>query len=104
MRRAQVELLLIVVAIIGLHSFKDSRTAFINGKLSPNSPGESVVAINGKDSVKSLNQNGYFGMRVKPGTWKLVISDKEQVINVVREHIMVNEGQRINLGEIRLAD
>jgi hypothetical protein len=104
MRKAQLELLLIVIAIIGIHSFRNSQGGFINGKLYPNSAGESVLAISGKDSVKSMSKNGYFGMRVKPGTWKVVISDKEQITNVVREHLLVNEGQNINLGEIRLSE
>ena len=36
--------------------------------------------------------------------WKVVVSDREQVKNVVRENLLVNEGQNINLGVIRIAE
>jgi hypothetical protein len=104
MRRAHLELLLIVMAVLGLHLMRNTQTGFINGKLYPLNPGELVLAINGKDSVRSVSRNGYFAMKVRPGTWKLVISGKEQVRNVVREHLLVNEGQMVNLGEIRLTE
>ena len=70
MRKAHLELLLIIIAIIGIHSARSSQGGFINGKLYPMNAGESVVAISGKDSVKSLSRNGYFGTgsRYHPAT------------------------------------
>jgi hypothetical protein len=104
MRKAYWELGLIVIAVAGMHTIRAKRSGFINGKMYPANSSESVLAINGKDSIRSSNTNGYFGMSVKPGMWKVVISDKEQVKNVVRENLSVSEGQNINLGVIRLAE
>jgi len=80
------------------------QTGFIKGKLYPAYWSNSVVAVNGKDSVKVKSENGYFGMRVKPGVWKVVVDAKEHAGNVVREKVEVNEGENINLGEIRLSE
>src|SRR5258708_10193881 len=104
MRKAYWELGLIVLAIACAHSIRAKRSGFIKGKVYPANSTESVVAINGKDSIRSSNTNGYFGMKVTPGMWKVVISDKEQAKNVVRENLLVGEGQNINLGVIRVAE
>ncbi len=104
MRKAYWELGLIVLAIAGMHTIRAKRSGFIKGKVYPVNSTESVVAINGTDSIRSANTNGYFGMRVKPGMWKVVVSDREQVKNVVRENLSVREGQNINLGVIRLTE
>ncbi|HTQ28440.1 MAG TPA: hypothetical protein VMI35_09940 [Puia sp.] len=105
MRRAFVELCLILVAIIGIHTTRIiQHSGFIKGKLYPAGPGSSVVAINGRDSVKVVSEHGYFGMRVKPGTWKVIIDVNDHGANVVRENLQVGEGQDINLGEIRMTE
>jgi len=104
MRKAYWELGLIVLVIAGMHTIRARSSGFIKGKVYPAKSSESVVAINGRDSIRSPNINGYFGMRVKPGMWKVVVSEREQVKNVVRENLLVGEGQNINLGLIRLTE
>ena len=104
MRKAYWELGLIVLAIACMHTIRAKRSGFIKGKVYPANSAESVVAINGKDSIRSQNTNGYFGMKVEPGMWKVIISDREQVKNVVRENLSVGEGQNINLGVIRVTE
>ena len=105
MRRALLELCIILVAIVGVHTMRFMQTGFIKGKLYPADWSNSVVAVNGTDSVKVRSENGYFGMRVKPGVWKVVVDAKEHTTgNVVREKVAVSEGENINLGEIRLSE
>ena len=104
MRKAYWELGLIVLVVAGMHALRAKSSGFIKVRVYPANSSESVMAINGKDSIRSSNTNGYFGMRVKPGTWKVVVSDREQVENVVRENLLVNEGQNINLGVIRITE
>ncbi len=102
MRKAFLELFLLVIAIAGIHTVRIMRSGFINGKVYPaNIPG-TVVAVNGEDSVIATSKNGYFGMRVPPGMWKVIV--KARPGNVVRENLEVNEGQNVNLGEIRLTE
>jgi hypothetical protein len=104
MRKAFLELLTIVLIIIVIHTTRILRTGFINGKLNPANQAGSILAINGNDSVRAISKNGYFGMKVKPGVWKVVVSMKPQTNSVVRENLEVNEGENINLGEIKLSD
>ncbi|HTQ65428.1 MAG TPA: hypothetical protein VMI12_11570 [Puia sp.] len=104
MRKAFLELMTIVLIIIIIHTTRILRTGFINGKLYPANQAESILAINGSDSVRAFSKNGYFGMKLRPGVWKVVVSMKTQANSVVRENLEVNEGQNINLGEIKLSD
>jgi hypothetical protein len=104
MRRALAELCLILLGIIGIHSVRIMQSGYIKGKLYPAGPGNSIVAINGTDSVKVESRNGDFGMRVTPGVWKVVVGVKERTGNVIRENLEVNQGENINLGIIRLSE
>ena len=103
MRKAEWELCFIIVAIICIHTRASMRSGFIKARVYPVRTNESILAINGKDSVKANYRDGYFGMRVKPGTWKVIVAG-EQMKNVVRENLLVSEGQDINLGLIRLTE
>jgi hypothetical protein len=102
MRKALLELCLLVAAIAGIHTARIMRSGSINGKVYPANIAEFVVAVSGEDSVKVMSKNGYFGMRVQPGMWKVIV--KARPNNVVRENLQVTEGQNINLGEIRLSE
>jgi hypothetical protein len=104
MRKAVWELNIIILAIICIHVISSLPTGFISGKIYPESTGESVVAIRGTDSVKTTSKNGFFVMRVRPGNWKVIVSGKEQTKNIIRDNLIVNQGQQVNLGEIRLAE
>jgi hypothetical protein len=104
MRKALLELCILVAGIVGIHTARIMRSGFINGKVYPANIAESVVAVNGGDSVKVISKNGYFGMRVEPGLWKVIVTARPKNNNVVRENLEVNEGQNINLGEIRLTE
>ena len=104
MRKAHWELGLLILAVAGMHAVRANKTGTIKGKVFPAGKSESIMAINGRDSVRSASTDGYFGMKVKPGVWKVIISDKEQVKNVVRENLWVNEGQNVNLGVIRVSE
>ncbi len=104
MRTALLEFCLVVTAIVCIHTVRIMRSSTIKGKVYPANVAESIVAINGSDSVKAISKNGYFGMKVKPGIWKVIVGMNTPVKNVVRERLEVTEGENINLGEIRLAE
>jgi hypothetical protein len=104
MRKALTELGLIVAGIVIFHTVRTMRSGSINGKVYPANEAESVVAVNGSDSVRTMSKNGYFGMKVRPGVWKVIVAVKKQPGNVVMENLQVNQGENINLGEIRLAE
>ncbi|MFI5151993.1 MAG: hypothetical protein ACHQET_01585 [Chitinophagales bacterium] len=104
MRRALVELSLVLLAVICIHTVTIMRSGSIHLRVYPAHFGESVMAINGTDSVRAMSRDGYFGMKVRPGTWKVIVANKELTRNVIRENLLVNRGENINLGEIRLSE
>jgi hypothetical protein len=104
MRKAFVELCIILLAIIGIHTARLMHGAIINGKLLPAKSENSVLAISGTDSVRAISKNGYFGLRVKPGIWKVVVGMNDRTSNVIRENLKVDDGENINLGEIRVSE
>ena len=103
MQRGLLELCLIIVVVIGIHAERLLHNGSIVGKVSPASSSPSIIAIRGNDSVKVLTNDGHFGVELKPGDWKLIFAVKEYNAIPTERRVQVMEGQRLNLGEIRLA-
>ncbi len=99
-----MELCLLLVVIIGIHAERLLHNGSIVGRILPSSPSPSVVAIRGNDSVRVLSNDGRFGMELQPGTWKLIFADKKNPGPFTEKKVQVLEGQRINLGDIRLSE
>jgi hypothetical protein len=103
MRRGTLELCLLIVAIIGIHAERTMHSGTIEGSVYPSNLSPSVVAVRGNDSVKVFsNDEGHFGMRLQPGTWKVIFAVKSQ--GLVEKNVNVLEGQRVDLGEIKFAE
>jgi hypothetical protein len=102
MRKGILELCLIIIVVIGIHAERLLHNGSIEGRISPAKASPSVIAVRGKDSVKVLSNDGHFGMDLKPGDWKLIFTVKEYNSIPIEKKVQVLEGQRINLGEIRL--
>jgi hypothetical protein len=102
MQRGLLELCLIIVVVIGIHSERILHSGSVVGKISPGNQESSVIAVRGNDSVKVMANDGHFGMELQPGDWKLIIALKEYNSLPTEKRIQVQEGQRLNLGEIRL--
>lgn len=104
MRRGLLELCLIIVVVIGIHAERLLHNGSIEGRIFPAmSSKSSVIAVQGRDSIRVPSKNGYFGMNLRPGDWKLIFKVKELNGLPIEKKIQVLEGQRINLGEIRLS-
>lgn len=104
MRNGIWELSIVILAIVCIHFVSSLPSGFIKGKIYPVNKGEYVMAVRGTDSVKTKSKNGAFEMKVRPGNWTVIVSDKQQIRNFVLENLIVSQGQQINLGEIRLSD
>ncbi len=102
MRRGLLELCLIIVVVIGIHAERLLHNGSIEGRISPALSSPSVIAVRGSDSIKVNSKNGYFDMDLQPGTWKLVFALKELNSTSTEKNVKVLEGQRVDLGEIRL--
>ena len=101
MRRGLVELVLIIAAVIGIHAERFLHNGTIVGKITPGRSTSSVIAVKGKDSIKTISHEGHFGMQLQPGDWKLIFA--EYNYPTTERKIQVQEGQHINLGEIKLS-
>jgi hypothetical protein len=102
MRRGLLELCLIIVVVIGIHAERLLHNGSIEGRIFPAMASSSVVAVQGHDSIRVASKNGYFGINLGPGDWKLIFAVKELNTFPLEKKVQVLEGQRINLGEIRL--
>ncbi len=104
MRRGLLELCIIIIVIIGIHAERVIHSGSIEGSVYPTNFTPSVVAVQGNDSVKAVSNGGHFGMRVQPGVWKVIFAMKAPNLGSVEKNVMVSEGQRVDLGEIKLAE
>jgi hypothetical protein len=103
MQRGLLELCLIIVVVIGIHAERILHNGSIVGKITPAKPASSVTAVSGKDSIRVLSADGHFGMELRPGDWKLIFAGQEYSTPFAEKRVQIQEGQRINLGEIKLA-
>ena len=101
MRRGLLELCLIVAAVIGIHAERLLHSGTIKGKIIPGRQSSSILAIKGKDSIKVVTHEGQFGMELQPGDWRLIFADYNY--QPTERRVLVQEGQHVNLGEIRLS-
>ena len=104
MRRGMLELSLIIVAVIGIHAERMLHSGSVVGRIMPNSNAPFVIAVKGNDSVRTFSSYGRFGMELQPGTWKIIFTDKAMSGIFGEKKIQILEGQRTNLGDIRLAE
>jgi len=102
MRRGLLELCLIIIAVIGIHAERLLHNGTIEGRISPAIATPSIIAVRGSDSVNVISNNGHFGTDLRPGDWKLIFASSEYNAVPTEKRVQVLEGQRINLGEIRL--
>jgi hypothetical protein len=102
MQRGLLELCLIIVVVIGIHAERLLHSGSIEGRISPAKASPSIIAVRGNDSIRVTSNDGHFGMELQPGDWKLIFAVKEFNGVPTEKKIQVLEGQRINLGEIRL--
>jgi hypothetical protein len=102
MRRGILELCLIIAVVIGIHAERLLHNGSIEGRISPAMASPFVIAVRGNDSVRVTSNNGHFGMELQPGDWTLIFAMKELNGLTTEKKVQVLEGQRINLGEIRL--
>ncbi len=103
-----LELCLIIIVVIGIHAERMLHNGSIKGivslsKISPyNTSSPSILAVRGNDSISVSNNEGHFGVELQPGEWKLIFASRAFNSIPLVKKIQVQEGQKIDLGEIRL--
>lgn len=104
MRRGMWELCLLVIVVIGLHAERVYHRGSVVGSISPAKSFSSVMAVKGNDSVRVYPREGHFGMELQPGDWTLIFALNQIYGTPTEKKVQVREGQRLNLGEIRLSN
>ena len=91
----------VVCVVIGLHASRAMHTTNITGKVFSEQDSVWVYAVNGKDSLKTMVNNGKFRFTVKPGSWKVMVSNNNLLSNDSKL-VEVVEGSTLDLGTIIL--
>ncbi len=91
----------VVSVVIGLHASRAMHRTSIKGKVSSIRDSVWVFAVNGKDSLKTMVNNGKFRFTVKPGSWKVTVAP-HHLSNEEGKLVEVVEGSTLDLGTIIL--
>jgi hypothetical protein len=91
----------VVSVVIGLHASRAMQETNITGKVFSPKDSVWVYAVNGKDSLKTIVNNGKFRFRVKPGSWKVTIT-KNNITGNDGQQVEVLEGSTLDMGTIIL--
>ena len=90
----------VVSVVVGLHASRAMHQSNITGKVFSERDSVWVFAVNGKDSLKTMVNNGKFRFTVKPGSWKVTVAphqnkDEGKIVEAV-------EGSTLDMGTIIL--
>lgn len=91
----------VVCVVIGLHASRAMQTTNITGKVFSARDSVWVFAINGKDSLKTMVNQGKFRFTVKPGSWKVTVT-KNNLFDNEGKLVEVIEGSTLDMGTIIL--
>jgi hypothetical protein len=91
----------IVSVVVGLHASRAMHQSNITGKVFSAKDSVWVYAVNGKDSLKTRVNNGKFRFRVKPGSWKVMVT-KNNMFKNDGQQVEVMEGSTLDMGTIIL--
>lgn len=91
----------VVSVVIGLHASRAMHETKITGKVFSAKDSVWVYAVNGKDSLKTIVNNGRFRFTVKPGSWKVTVT-KNRSFSEEGKLVDVIEGSTLDIGTIIL--
>jgi hypothetical protein len=91
----------VVLMVIVLHAFRAMHASNITGKIITLQKAVWVYAVNGKDSLKTIVSNGSFKLTVKPGSWKVLVSNSK-LMPSEGQTVDVREGATMDIGTITL--
>jgi hypothetical protein len=105
MKISKLGLMVIGIATTGLFAFKAiSINGSVKGTVSPANEANMAWIVSSTDTLKVPVDKGTFEIRdVKPGVYKVIIEAKPPYKNAATDAITVNDGQVIDVGEIKLA-
>ena len=103
MKKARITLLGFAIATVALLSFQSLKPASLKGKITPSFYGVNAWAISGTDTLYTSISDGSFEFpNAEPGVYKLIIEARSPYRNMVKDGIVVKEGQATDIGELTL--
>src|SRR4051812_4760145 len=93
------------IALFALSSYilPKNFVSSIYGTIEPADAAKMVWAVNGKDSVSLVPQDGKFSLAVSAGIWRLHIEAVKPYKDVTIDSIKVTEGKASDAGVIRMS-
>ncbi|WP_205511420.1 hypothetical protein [Longitalea arenae] len=91
----------VVSVVIGFHATRAMHESKITGQVNSARDSIWVFAVNGKDSLKTMVNNGKFRFKVKPGAWKVTVG-RDQLKDAEGKMVEVVEGSTLDMGTIIL--
>lgn len=89
--------------ITGFATIPTVQISSISGKISPADAPESVWAIMGSDSARTIPaKDGSFELITRAGIWKLIVMAKQPYKSAAMERVEVTDGSNTDVGEIKL--
>ncbi|MES2649974.1 MAG: carboxypeptidase-like regulatory domain-containing protein [Bacteroidota bacterium] len=103
MKSVKTGLIALAVATTGFLGFKSMAGASIKGSVTPAENAVAVRAISGTDTLKATVDSGKFELFApKAGTYTIQIEATAPYKTTVKEGVVVNDDQPVDLGEITL--
>jgi hypothetical protein len=91
------------IAAVLLLAFARQRMGSIKGTVTPLDAGVRAWAESATDTLRAPILNGSYEIsNAKSGAYKIIIEAKPPYRNIVRDGLMVTDGQETDAGEIRL--
>lgn len=92
----------VIAGVTTLHALKIRESGTISGKVSPTDGAKFAWAIKGIDSAKTSIAEGKFLFKLRPGSYKIVVTATEPLKNAVIDAVKIDDGKTVDLGEISL--
>ena len=90
----------VVSMVVFLHATRAMHQTKITGKVFSERDSIWVYAVNGKDSLKTMVNNGRFRFTVKPGNWRVTVAPHQE--SNEGKMVEVVEGSTLDMGTIIL--
>lgn len=103
MKSVKTGLVALAVATTGFFAFSPFAGASIKGTVTPAENAIGVKAFSGSDTLKSTVENGKFELFApKAGTYTVVVEASAPYKTTIKEGVVVNDDQPVDLGTITL--
>jgi hypothetical protein len=103
MKKFNVSILALAVAVGIAFAFRNMEEGSISGRVTPADGANAAWAIHDTDTLKADIADGTFSLQgAKAGTYTVIVGAKQPFKDVTISNVKVDEGKATDLGEITL--